>query len=465
MAGTWQRLANQPQFNASTMLLLTDGTIMCQEIDGKNWWRLSPNEFGDYVQGTWSALPPMKNSRLYYASAVLADGRVFVAGGEYSDAGSDLNAAEIFDPVLNWWSNIPGPGWSNIGDAPCCVLPSDKVLLGSIVDTRTAVYDPTTNTWAATANKDDSSSEETWTLLTDGTVLSVECSNHPRAEKFVPAENKWVSAGQTPVDLVEASSIEIGPAILLPDGRAFCTGATGHTALFTMPTIVDQPGSWAVGPTFPTENGQQLIAKDAPASLLPSGKVLCTASPAAGCDPSFEGYCPPSYFFEFDPVRGDLAPTPIPHNSGGPCYTGRMLLLPTGEVLFSNGTQDIEVYIPDGKPDSKWRPRITNHPKEIKPSQTYILYGEQINGLSQAVSYGDDATMATNYPIIHIRNSKSGKICYCRTFGHSTMAVATKESVQSTNFQAPVGIETGSSELSLIANGISSQSVNVSVQM
>ena len=28
--GTWTALTNQPTFNASTMLLLTDGTVMCQ---------------------------------------------------------------------------------------------------------------------------------------------------------------------------------------------------------------------------------------------------------------------------------------------------------------------------------------------------------------------------------------------------------------------------------------------------
>jgi len=37
----------------------------------------------------------MANTRLYYASAVLDDGRVFVAGGEYSDAGGDTNKAEL----------------------------------------------------------------------------------------------------------------------------------------------------------------------------------------------------------------------------------------------------------------------------------------------------------------------------------------------------------------------------------
>jgi hypothetical protein len=34
MPGTWQPLTNQPAFNASTMLLLTDGTVMAQEPNG-----------------------------------------------------------------------------------------------------------------------------------------------------------------------------------------------------------------------------------------------------------------------------------------------------------------------------------------------------------------------------------------------------------------------------------------------
>jgi hypothetical protein len=46
MAGTWDPLANQPTFPASTMLLLTDGSVMCQESGGKNWWRLTPDQHG-----------------------------------------------------------------------------------------------------------------------------------------------------------------------------------------------------------------------------------------------------------------------------------------------------------------------------------------------------------------------------------------------------------------------------------
>src|SRR5258708_32145822 len=91
--GTWQPLSNPPTFGASTMLLLTDGAVMCQEAGGKNWWRLTPDSSGDYVNGTWSPLAPMKNTRLYYASAVLRDGRVFVAGGGENDGGGGPGAA------------------------------------------------------------------------------------------------------------------------------------------------------------------------------------------------------------------------------------------------------------------------------------------------------------------------------------------------------------------------------------
>ena len=44
--GTWTALSNQPTFNASTMLLLTDGTVMCQDENTVHWWRLTPNSAG-----------------------------------------------------------------------------------------------------------------------------------------------------------------------------------------------------------------------------------------------------------------------------------------------------------------------------------------------------------------------------------------------------------------------------------
>jgi len=460
MPGTWKPLKNQPTFGASTMLLLTDGTIMVQEEAGKNWWRLSPDAKGDYINGSWSPLSPMKNTREYFASAVLSDGRVFVAGGEYSDGGGDLKAAEIYDPVWDMWTSLPTPaGWTNIGDAPCCVLPDGRLLLGNIFTNETSIYDPVSNTWTAAAHKHDTSSEETWTLLPDETILNVECNNHPQTEKYLAAADKWVNSGATPSDLVQASSIEVGPAILLPDGRVFAVGATGHTALYTPPPLASQPGTWSAGPDIPVDAQNRLMkAKDAPGCLLPNGKVLFAAGPAgdnAGDWPF------PIYFFEYDGASITAVPNPANYNQV--VYEGRLLLIPTGQVLFANGGSDIEVYTPGGSPDEDWRPEITSVPSFLRVKQTFTLHGRLLNGLSQAVSYGDDGTMATNYPLVRIRNLKTGHVRYARTFDHSSMSVATGLSIQYTHFKIPFGTDLGPSELCVVANGISSECVRVDI--
>ena len=82
MAGTWQPLANQPSFNTSTMILLTDGRVMVQEEATEHWHALTPDASGSYVNGTWSTLADMSFWRRYYSSGVLKDGRVFLCGGE-----------------------------------------------------------------------------------------------------------------------------------------------------------------------------------------------------------------------------------------------------------------------------------------------------------------------------------------------------------------------------------------------
>ncbi|HEY7032421.1 MAG TPA: kelch repeat-containing protein [Thermomicrobiales bacterium] len=461
MAGIWKALVHQPPFNASTMLLLTDGTIMCQESGGVRWWRLRPDTTGNYVNGTWSELAPMHHTRLYYASAVLADGRVLVAGGEYSDAGSETNTAEMYNPITNTWTVIPGPpGWAQIGDAACCVLPDGRFLLGSIGDVRTALYDPTTGIWSAGPNKHDRSSEESWSLLPDHSVLAAECTAHPKAEKYVPSAGAWVSAGTTPVDLVEASSIEIGPSFLLPDGRAFFIGATNHTALYTMSATPTLPGTWAIGPSFPVgPSGQPMGAKDAPGCLMPNGNVLCVAGPVDGVSGHYLG---PTSFFEFDGVA--LHKVSDPPNAAGVPFVGRMMLTPAGQVLFAAGTPAMYAYFPSGGPHPSWRPHITGAPGTVTWLGTHTLSGTQLNGLSQAVGYGDDAASATNYPIVRLENLATGKVTYCRTHNHSTMGVATGSVVHTTQFTVPFGAALGASELVVIANGIASAPVTVTVK-
>ena len=109
MAGTWQGLVNQPTFQTSTMILLTDGRVMVQEEATEHWHALTPDATGSYVAGTWSQLADMSFWRRYYASAVTRDGRVVVIGGEQSGDVPDTPRGEIYDPVADSWSSIPSP--------------------------------------------------------------------------------------------------------------------------------------------------------------------------------------------------------------------------------------------------------------------------------------------------------------------------------------------------------------------
>jgi hypothetical protein len=84
------------------------------------------------------------------------------------------------------------------------------------------------------------------------------------------------------------------------------------------------------------------------------------------------------------------------------------------------------------------------------------------NGVSQANMYGDDAQMASNYPLVRITNKTSGHVFYARTHDHSFMGVASTALV-STMFDVPAHIEAGASALEVVVNGIHSRPVNVSV--
>ena len=113
----WSVLQNTPvgAVGLGHMILLSDGTVMVQNCNntsgngtvyGPAWFRLSPDASGSYVNGTWTNIHDMNNTRLFYASRVLKDGRVFVAGGEY---GTGRATAEIYDPIANTWTATTQP--------------------------------------------------------------------------------------------------------------------------------------------------------------------------------------------------------------------------------------------------------------------------------------------------------------------------------------------------------------------
>jgi hypothetical protein len=467
-AQVWTPLVNQPQFAASNPLLLTDGTVIAHNACAPDWWRLTPDSAGSYLNGTWSQIAslPAGYEPLYFSSAVLPDGRVIVEGGEYNSCipvWSNLGA--IYDPLANSWTSVnPPSGWQTIGDAQGVVLADGTYMLANCCTTETALFNAKKLTWTPTgAGKFDLNDEEGWTLLPNGSVLTVDAYvrsydvNGTNSEIYDPASGSWSSAGSTIVQLWDSypsatrASYEVGPAVLRPDGTVFATGATGHGSGHT--SIYDtHTGAWTPGPDFPVN----LNICDGPAALLPNGNVLMETSPGV--------FKPGAEFFEWD--GASLIPVPGPAAANHePSYLGNMLVLPTGEILWTDISGNAYVYTSSGSPNPAWAPRIlagapvTN----LNRGKTYRLSGYNLNGLSQGAAYGDNTQAATNYPLVRITNRATGHVFYARTHDHSTMAVA-YTGVASTQYDVPAGMETGLADLVVVTNGIPSAPISVRVQ-
>src|SRR6202030_826667 len=134
---------------------LTDGSVLVQGNNCSDWWKLTPTNTGSYVNGTWTQVASLPAGYAPYATAgaVLADGRFFLSGGEYSNCGGQFtltNQSAIYDPKKNTWTMVAPPtGWYDIGDSPSLVLPNGKFLLGRKTNKDMAELDPVTLKWTA----------------------------------------------------------------------------------------------------------------------------------------------------------------------------------------------------------------------------------------------------------------------------------------------------------------------------
>jgi hypothetical protein len=481
VASRWTPLTNQPTFltcgtpnanGAANPVLLTDGSVLVQDAGCQDWWKLTPDQHGSYVSGTWTQIASLAAdySPLYHSSAVLPDGRLIIEGGEYNffvPVWTTLGA--IYDPIADTWTPVaPPPFFSafggTIGDAQSVVLANGTYMQANCCTPQAALLDAESLTWTPTGSgKFDVNDEEGWTLLPDGTVLAVDAyvgsysANATGSEIYHPRSGAWKSAGSTIVQLWDScgganvASDELGPAVLRPDGTVFYTGsngcAAGHTAIYN-----SRRGTWRAGPDFP----DGLDIADGPAALEPNGRVLMMASPGI--------FQVGAVFLEWDGRRLHEVPG-TPNAPIESSYYGNMLVLPTGQILLTDFSNDIEIYTPQPPSDDlleEEQPIVAFSPRHVRAGHSYHISGFRFNGVSQGAAYGDDVQAATNYPLVRIKNLASGHVFYARTHDHSSMAVASQDFVW-TRFDVSSQQESGPSRLVVVVNGVASRPVSVQV--
>ena len=150
-----------------------------------------------------------------------------------------------------------------------------------------------------------------------------------------------------------------------------------------------------------------------------NGNVVVEASPFSGT------FSPPSNFYEWNGTTLNAFPAP-PDAVSTPSFAGHLLVLPNGQIMYTDFTTDVEFLTSTGTFQSTWQPTIKSVATTlIHGSTNNPISGTQFNGLSQANAYGDDFQDATNYPLVRITNNATGHAFYCKTHGHGTMGVAT----------------------------------------
>jgi hypothetical protein len=486
--GTWASLTNMAPDFPGTMQLLSNGKVMIQGYSpGNDFMLLSPDSSGSYTNGTFTFTAPMSTPRLYYSSNLLPTGKLFIMGGEYSGnplVQNSSNTGEIYDPATNTWTPTAPFPLSAYGDEPSMLLPDGHSILlgtGDEFAFNTYIYNTQTNTFSgpfSTANP-DSTDEEGYVKLPNNNVLRYNIftsvlftPNIGYAEEFNPTTNTWndisptngTANGSIPA-LSEGNFFELGPLMRLQDGRIFVIGdgaSNGATAFYNPAT-----NTWSAGPNIPSINGVQYGDDDGPAAELPNGDIIFTADTGVATGSLSN---PPQQLFIFDPTANTitqlnpLPPSPYPEEAPTtPGFVNRMLVLPTGQVLFTDSDTQMWIFTPSqAQPAQALRP-VVNSLAFNGTAGSFTLTGRQLNGQSAGSAYGDDVVTDENYPIVRFQNA-TGQVFYATTTNWSTTGVATGlANPETVNVQLPAGMPAGRYSVIVTGAGLQSNAFAVNI--
>jgi hypothetical protein len=470
--------ASAPSNTLGHIMLLSDGTVLASQFDGgftgTAWYRLTPDIHGNYYDGTWSNVAPANFDYYAFSSAILKDGRLFVAGGEFGN-GNGV-AAEIYNPSNNTWTVVSPPSSlidpnqtspntgtaQRIADANCEVLPDGRVMVipsDPKIANGTLIFDPATTNWTNGPASLNFLGEGSVVKIPDGSILTVD-ANDFSSERYLPALNIWTNDASTSPTSLWAPLLphfvdETGPAFLLPNGQAIFFGGIGQTAIYT-PSGGNGPGTWTNGATIPSTN----VTADAPGAMMVNGKILIATAlqPYVTNNPGPTVVFPaPTTIYEYDyTAPTNSAFTPVFTVNGAPSYVNQFLDLPDGTVLFSVvTTTNLLDYQPDGSPLAAGKPTILTI--STNSNGSLHLTGTLFNGISEGASYGDDHQMASDFPVVRFIDA-FGNVRYGRTYNWSSTGVMTGNNVVSTDCAAPPG-SSSQDLIQVVANGIGSGGV------
>ena len=449
-AGAWTAVTQTYPANGSegspaapgTAQLLTDGRVLASgPLASTAWYTFAPDAYGSYQHGTWAPAASTPIGRVYHPGFILPDGRYWAGGGEYMNGTTTRAEDEVYDPAKDTWTVLPDMP-EEIADTPAAILGDGRVLVLSHLWTSNSTYmlsfDPVP-TWSlaapwTTAIGDQESSS---LLLQDGSMLA----GSRLFQIYLPQSNAWIDAAVPPGGpgvFVPARSDEMGPFLMLHDGRILVLGATKKNGIFT-PGGPSGAGSWTTAADTP----EPFNHGDAPSIVEPDGKVLTVGTN----DETGEGFAA-GVFYEYDPTADawSLVSTPFTFTNA---EAVTLLALPNGQIWVSGpGNSRAWLYTPAGAPQIEWKPIITG--VSAPTIGQLLLTGTRLNGTTAGGDDGDDNKMATNFPVVSFTDG-AGRVFYGRSFDLDTMIPG---ACASASVVPPTSLPDGTYDVDVAASGV-----------
>ena len=429
-------------------------------------------------------------SSYYRLTGCLGDDPSILLSSQKILVGNLVNSnTYIYDAALNDWSPsgtkvYPDPsdeeGWTRTSEGT--IVNYDLFQSIATNGSYAEKYNPASGIWTGISPSDGTAKGTIPQLssptlgyelgaslrLQDGRVLGIGATPHNAL--YNPATNTWAAGPDTTGTLNGIPSpfgSDDGPAAILPSGHvifAADAGASGFTSSGNLtagsPVITGIPSTailqvyWSVYGAG-IAGGAYIVSVDSPHRVtISSPATATTRGDAIGWGGTYSN---PTELFEFDPGTGTIAQVTSALPDGNLPYEGsyptRMLILPTGELLFSDSTAQLWVYTKTGTPNPLLQPLIAN--VSYLGGGQFRLGGFQLDGQSAGAAYGDDDQMDSNYPIIRMVKL-SGKVFYARTSNWSKIAVGDGGGYETVDFTLNPAVTPGDYALIVSGAGISS---------
>jgi hypothetical protein len=329
--------------------------------------------------------------------------------------------------------------------------------------------------------------------LLDGRALVIGANQHTAL--YTPSSNTWAAGPDMRADLVGPGGTvanalfgaDDAAAAILPNGHVFLTADAGPNPISHHARTQAGSASVRVRTTAGLQPTWGVAQADGTNTTIPPGALIYSVDSATSItlgtyDSSgnlvtinalrsqeeiglvFGGvFSSPTQLFEFDPSAATMTPVPPPAGSFLPfegAYVTRMLVLPTGQLLLSDSSNQLYVYTPDGSAPASLQPAISS--VHYSGEGVFRLTGTQLNGQSAGASYGDDDQMNENYPIVRLEDPATGNVYYCRSTNWNSVSVGGSQP-ESVDFTLNPAVRPGSYELTVVGAGIASQPVPIAV--